>query len=152
DNDFAPEGDGRGHYSRRPLRADCGAWPAGNASLGIDDGPAPAVRFGPLDGRSSLRLAITPDRRRAFVRFWGSSTSVGNFTLAVVDLETLLPPSSAPTADLALLAELATARRIELGDLSGLTTDQWLEPWTPLRERNADLARSLMTGPRSTKE
>ena len=31
------------------------------------------------------------------------------------------------------LAELATARHIELGDLSGMTTGQWLERWSFLR-------------------
>ena len=64
--------------------------------------------------------------------------------LAVVDLEALLSPSSTPTADLALLAELATARHIELGDLSGLTTDQWQERWNLLRERNPELAQSFI--------
>ena len=67
--------------------------------------------------------------------------------LAVVDLEALLSPSSTPTADLALLAELATAERIELGDLSGLTTDQWYERWNLLRERNPHLARSFAARP-----
>jgi WD40 repeat protein len=113
---------------------------------------APAVRFAPLDGGSSLRLAITPDGRRALVSFWGSSTSLNNFRLAVVDLEALLSPSSTSTADLALLAELATAGRIELGDLSGLTTDQWLERWNLLRDRNPDLARSFVIAPRSAKK
>jgi hypothetical protein len=69
--------------------------------------------------------------------------------LAVIDLEALLAPSSAPPADWALLAELATVRRIEVGDLSGLTTEQWQERWNLLRERNPDLARSFIIARKS---
>ena len=79
----------------------------------------------------------------------GESNTI-RFDLAVVDLETLLSPSSTETADLALLAELATGRQIELGDLSGLTTDQWLERWNLLRERNPGLAASFISA-RSSK-
>jgi hypothetical protein len=38
------------------------------------------------------------------------------------------------------------ARRIELGDLSGLTTDQWLGRWKRLSVSNPDLPRSLING------
>ncbi len=113
---------------------------------------APAVRFASLNGGSSLKLAITPDGRRVLVSFWGSSTSTDNFRLAVVDLEALLSPPSNTTADLALLAELATAGRIELGDSSGLTTGQWLERWHRLRERNPNLARSFIIGAKFAKK
>ena len=112
---------------------------------------APAVRVELIEGGWCLTLAITPDGRRALVSF--SAAAVGESTttrmdLAVVDLEALLSPSSTATADLALLAELATAERIELGDLSGLTTDQWNERWNLLRERNPDLARSFAAMPK----
>src|SRR5262249_10970030 len=50
----------------------------------------------------------------------------------------------------ALLAELATAQRIEAGGFSGLTTDQWLERWNRLRERNPGLARSFLKGRKGT--
>jgi serine/threonine protein kinase/WD40 repeat protein len=110
---------------------------------------APPVRLGFIEGGWCLASAITPDGRRALVGLW--STSTGN-DLAVVDLEAVLSPCSTPTADLALLAELATARRIELGDLSGLTTEQWLERWNRLRERNPDLARSFLIAPRPAKK
>jgi tetratricopeptide (TPR) repeat protein len=63
----------------------------------------------------------------------------------VVDLEALLAPATTPTADLALLAELATAQRIEVGDVSGLTMEQWQERWSQLRERDPDLARSFIS-------
>jgi WD40 repeat protein len=106
---------------------------------------APPVRLGPIEGGWSRTLATTPDGRRALVGF--SPTNTGR-DLAVVDLEALLSPPSMPTADLALLSELATAERIELGDLSGLTTEQWLERWNQLRERNTDLVRSVLVKPR----
>ena len=69
--------------------------------------------------------------------------------LAVVDLETLLFPCDTPTADLALLAELATSETIELGDLRGLTTEQWLERWNRLHQKNPALARSFIHEARS---
>jgi eukaryotic-like serine/threonine-protein kinase len=101
---------------------------------------APAVRVEFIEGGWCLTLAITPDGRRALVSYSGAAvgeSTTSRMDLAVVDLEALLSPSSTPTADLALLAELATAQRIELGDLSGLTTDQWYERWNLLRERNS---------------
>jgi len=101
---------------------------------------APAVRVGFREGTSSLSLAITPDGRRALVQF-------GFLELAVVDLDATLSPSTTPTADLPLVAELATAQRIDVGDLSGLTPDQWLEGWNRLRERNPGLARSFLSQP-----
>jgi hypothetical protein len=97
-------------------------------------------------------LEIAPDGRRALVNFFGSTRSTESRDLAVVDLEAMLSPSTTPTADWALLAELATARRIEVGDLSGLTTEQWQERWNRLRERNPDLARSFISRPRSAKK
>jgi WD domain, G-beta repeat len=111
---------------------------------------APPVRLESIEGGWCLTLAITPDGRRALVSY--SAAAVGESTtsrmdLAVVDLEPLLSRSSVPTADLALLAELAAAQHIELGDLSGLTTDQWYERWNLLRERNPDLARSFSAMP-----
>lgn len=91
---------------------------------------------------SSHTVAITPDGRRALVNFSPRD-------LAVVDLEALLSPSAAPVADLALLAELATAQSIEAGDLNGLTTDQWQQRWNLLRERNPQLVRSAVTETKS---
>ncbi len=78
-------------------------------------------------------MAITPNGRRALVCLWGAK-------LALVDLAELLSTPAGSTADLELLAELATAQHIDLGDLSGLTTDQWLERWSLLRERSPHLS------------
>jgi serine/threonine protein kinase/WD40 repeat protein len=111
---------------------------------------APPVRVGIREAGWCLSLAVTPDGQRA-LSVSSSTSGMGN-DLAVVDLKTLLSPSNTSTADLALLAELATARRIELGDLSGLTTDQWLERWSLLRGRHPDLARSFIIGPNTAKK
>src|SRR5262249_53732535 len=102
---------------------------------------APPVRLGSGGGSLGRTLAVTPDGRRALVGLAGQFPAVG---LAVVDLEAILSPCRTPAADLALLAELATARHIELGDLSGLTTEQLLARWALLRERGLDPARPFV--------
>jgi WD40 repeat protein len=109
---------------------------------------APPVWLGRIKDKSSHRLAITSDGQRALVNFFGSTPATESFDLALVDLQVLLSPCSASTADLRLLAELVTARRLELGDLSALTTDQWLERWNRLRERSSDLVRSVVVEPK----
>jgi WD40 repeat protein len=115
---------------------------------------APPLKLGFLGERgdwgASYTLAIAEHGRRVLVSFEGPSTKVVN--LAVVDLDALLSAPSTPTADLELLAELATARRIELGDLSGLTTDQWQERWNQLHERNPGLAQTFIIRPTFTKD
>jgi hypothetical protein len=98
---------------------------------------APPVRIGFSERTWPNTLGMTPDGRRALVGSWPMD-------LAAVDLDALLSPATTSTVDLALLAELATAQRIEVGDLSGLTTDQWQERWNQLHERNPGLARSVI--------
>ncbi len=98
------------------------------------------------EGGATYSLALARHGRRVLVSFDGPSSKV--LTLAVVDLDALLSESSTPTSDLALLAELTTAQRIELGDLSALTTDQWLERWNRLQKVNAHLARSRFIEPK----
>jgi len=91
-------------------------------------------------GESSETLAITPD---------GAFLAVGAHRndLDVVDLRRLLIPSETPTADLAMLAELAVARSIEVGDVNSLTRDEWRQRWQGLQRRNPQLVRSAITGP-----
>ena len=103
---------------------------------------APPVRVGSIEGGWCHTLAITPDGRRALVGY-SKPSGITESSLAVVDLEALLSPPGTATADLSLLSELATARDIELGDLSGLTTDQWQERWDLLHQRNPALATSI---------
>jgi serine/threonine protein kinase/WD40 repeat protein len=97
---------------------------------------APAIRLAPRATPSSTALSLTPDGRRAFI-------TTLSMDLAAVDLDEVISPPASPTGDLALLAELATALRIELGDLNGLTTDQWIERWNQLRQRNPEIVRSV---------
>jgi WD40 repeat protein/serine/threonine protein kinase len=94
---------------------------------------APPVRLGSVDRGFCRRLALTHDGRRAMVCFFNASSDTN---LAVVDLDSLLTPCTLSSTELALRAELATGRRIELGDLSALTTEQWQQR-----------SRLLQTGP-----
>ncbi len=110
---------------------------------------APPVQLGLSDRGFCLRFALTPGGRRLFVCFFGGSSDTN---LAIVDLDPLLLTNCVSTADLALLAELTTAQRIELGDLSGLTTDQWLERWNNVGKRHARLSRLIETSPKSKAE
>ena len=99
---------------------------------------APPVRVDFNRGSWSDTVAITPDGRRALVGSWPRN-------LSVVDLDQLLSPVITSTSDLELLAELATAQRIDLGDLSGLTTDQWRERWEHLLATNPSLVRESVS-------
>jgi serine/threonine protein kinase/WD40 repeat protein len=99
---------------------------------------ASPVRLGFMEPDSGIALAITPDARRALVGH--SQPGSTQIDLATVNLEALLSSPGTSTADLSLLAELATGQRLELGDLSALTSDQWRERWNRLRERSPDLA------------
>lgn len=107
---------------------------------------APPVRLGLSDRGFCLRFALSPDGRRLFVCFFGGASDTN---LAVVDLDSILSPSRVSSADLALLAELTMAQRIELGDLSGLTIDQWLDRWNRLSERHDDRSRFLAISPKT---
>ena len=98
---------------------------------------APPVRLG-LSEDDPETLAITPDSRRVLVVDRSKM-------LFVIDLEAILSPLRSPTADFAAISELATAHRIELGDLSGLTTTQWLDRWESLQKRNAWPVRPVVT-------
>ena len=53
----------------------------------------------------------------------------------ILNLSLLLGEPKRSTEDLQLLSELATAQQIELGDLSGLTFEQFVERWDQLRNR-----------------
>ncbi|MFI5457877.1 MAG: protein kinase [Isosphaerales bacterium] len=96
---------------------------------------APPVRLADAESHSTEMLAITPDGLRALV---GTSRS----ELSLVDLNSLCSSPTRPTAEWALMAELTIAQRIAVGDLNGLTNEQWQERWNLLHERNPQLARS----------
>ncbi|HKA07861.1 MAG TPA: hypothetical protein VKD71_11435, partial [Gemmataceae bacterium] len=52
-----------------------------------------------------------------------------------LDLDELLAPPDLPPDGLVLLGELTTAQRIEQGDVTGLTKEEWLERWHQFREK-----------------
>jgi serine/threonine protein kinase/WD40 repeat protein len=61
--------------------------------------------------------------------------SIGSF--ARIDLAKLIAPPELPTEDYRLLGELASGQRIEQGDESGLTQDQWLQRLDQFNQRNS---------------
>ncbi len=70
-------------------------------------------------------FSISPDGKRVVV--------TANGSVALINLAELLSPPELSTEDLGLLGELATAQQIELGEVSGLTQEQWRERWRRFR-------------------
>lgn len=99
---------------------------------------AAPVRLGMVDRGFCLRFALSADGKRLLVCFFGG---LSDTNLCIVDLDSILAPCHVPATDLATLAELTTAQRVELGDLSGQTADQWLKRWKELRAKNPELPR-----------
>jgi WD40 repeat protein len=58
----------------------------------------------------------------------GASVLAGSLSgMARIDLDTLLSPADLAAADYQLFAELASGQRIEHGDETGLTREEWLD-------------------------
>ena len=70
-------------------------------------------------------ISIAPDGQCVVATAQGS--------VALIHLAELRSPPEMSTEDLGLLGELATAQQIELGDVSGLSPEQWLERWSRFR-------------------
>ena len=98
---------------------------------------APSIPIGPPETDSVETVAISADGHRAYI------TGHGNLT--ILDLETWLKPPEASAADISLLAELTTARRIKAGDLNKLTKEEWQNGWNQLQERNPAFVHSGVT-------
>jgi serine/threonine protein kinase/WD40 repeat protein len=81
-------------------------------------------------------VQVTPDGKRAIAGF-------GVSQVAVIDLERMLASPALSVAELAQIGELTSSQRIELGDLSGLTTEQWVERWEQLIRRNPAFRESV---------
>jgi WD40 repeat protein len=79
----------------------------------------------PLQVGEVTSLAISPDGKRV--------VAAASDSVFLINLADLLAPPEMSTEDLSLLSELATAQQIELGDVSGLTLEQWLERWHRFR-------------------
>ena len=67
----------------------------------------------------------------------GDHVIVGAPDFPVLDLSQLLSDSELSTDSLRMLAELSSARRIALGESNLLTSDEWQERWTKLKDRPA---------------
>jgi hypothetical protein len=61
--------------------------------------------------------------------------------LTQISLAELLSEPDMPTIDLVLLGELASARRIALGDEASLDSERWLERWRRFRLHQPDFGR-----------
>jgi WD40 repeat protein len=95
----------------------------------------------PLRGLGQITsLAISPDGKRVVATGPGST--------ALIDLAALLSLPEMSPEDLGLLGELATAQQIELGDVSGLTLEQWLERWQRFRLKYPVFGQQKATQPR----
>jgi WD40 repeat protein len=74
---------------------------------------------------------VTPDGRRFVVAGWATD-------LYVFDLADLYRPADLDVDDLVVLGELLSGLRINEGDVTGLTTGEWLERWRGFRQRHPD--------------
>jgi serine/threonine protein kinase/WD40 repeat protein/tetratricopeptide (TPR) repeat protein len=90
---------------------------------------SPSIPIGPPDNDSVETVAISAESHRAYI------TRGAN--LAILELDSWLKPPDASAADISLLAELTTARRIKAGDLNKLTNEEWQSGWNQLQERNS---------------
>src|SRR5581483_10873487 len=79
-------------------------------------------------------VTVTPDGKRAIASF-----SLGD--VAFLDLERVAAPPRLSVSELRRLGELTSVQRIELGDLSGLTVDQWIERWDLLTDGDSNFRR-----------
>ncbi len=96
---------------------------------------APPIRL----PSSVQSLTLAPDGQRVFACYGGS--------LALIPLTPILGEPDLPTADLRLLAELASAQRIDKGDVSALTLEQWLERWDRYRRQHPPFPRPTLVAP-----
>jgi serine/threonine protein kinase/WD40 repeat protein len=80
-------------------------------------------------------VSLSPDGKRAFASFSAASVR------AQINLADLLSNPDLSTEDFRLIAELSSAKAIELGDESRLTNEQWLERWALFRKKLPDLGR-----------
>jgi WD40 repeat protein/tetratricopeptide (TPR) repeat protein/tRNA A-37 threonylcarbamoyl transferase component Bud32 len=98
---------------------------------------APSLAIGSPENNSIETVAISADGHRAYI--------TSRDSLAILDLDAWLKPPDASAADISLLAELTTARRIKAGDLNNLTKEEWQDGWNRLQVRNPGFAHSGVT-------
>ena len=98
---------------------------------------SPSIPIGPPENDSVETVAISADGHRACI--------TSRSSLAILDLDTWLKPPDASAADISVLAELTTSRRIKAGDLNNLTKEEWQDEWNQLQERNPAFVHSSVT-------
>jgi WD40 repeat protein len=98
-----------------------------------------------------LRLAPTADEHHvvAYVSLspdskWAHAIVPILQSRARLSLPELLSDPDLPTEDLVLLGELASGRRIALGDESNLNSEEWLERWQRFRRRQPGFGRPTL--------
>jgi WD40 repeat protein len=97
---------------------------------------APPLLLSPAGSLQGVySVSISPDGKRVLA---GVNRPNG---VAVIHLDELLSPPTLPTEDLRLLGELALAQRIELGDVSGLNMEQWMERFHRFRNKYPEFGR-----------
>src|SRR5262249_35653115 len=77
---------------------------------------------------NGVSITCSPDASRVVVSSAGS--------VVRIDLTKLLAPPEMPLEDYRLLGELASGQRIEQGDESGLTQDEWLQRLNVFNQRH----------------
>ena len=98
---------------------------------------SPSIPIGPPENDSVETVAISADGHRACI--------TSRSSLAILDLDTWLKPPDASAADISVLAELTTSRRIKAGDLNNLTKEEWQDEWNQLQQRNPAFVHSSVT-------
>jgi WD40 repeat protein len=98
---------------------------------------APKIQL-PTNAIASLACSPTESRIVA------CSPHVG--LVARIDLARVLAPAEMPIEDYRLLGELASGQRIEQGDESGLTQDEWLERLNRFNQRQPAYGRPAPAG------
>jgi eukaryotic-like serine/threonine-protein kinase len=106
--------------------------------------PPQLTTFGGVGVESAHAVALALGGRIAFV---GVGLDQGVVRL---DLGELLAPPDLPPDALTLLGELASARRIEQGDVTGLTREEWQERWQRFRDEYRECSRALAAPPAAT--
>ena len=120
-----------GRYAVSAVRGNGGAVQVWELATGKP--VSPPIRF----PYSVHTLALSSDGSRLF--------AVSEFTVTSIDLAELISASATRTEDYTLLGELTSAQRIELGDVNGLTGDQWLERWKRFHQKNPAFDRPTLS-------
>ena len=88
-------------------------------------------------GSSVTTLALAPDGSKAFACLGSKAV--------IVPLSDLLSAPDRSLEDLRLIGEVGSSSRIEMGDVDGLTMEQWLDRWEKFHRRRAEYEQVTWT-------